>query len=330
LNLIPIMSIQPLVIWCDSRSEEPVMDELLAGAAPHRIHLSGRAGPEPAAPPEAGLDQADIAFGQPPPDAAMRCENLRWIHITSAGYTRYDNERFRDAMQRRGCAFTNSSSVYDEPCAQHLLAMMLADARQLPEAFANQVTGRGWSSRTRRRPYLLNGQNVLLLGFGAIARRLVELLAPFDMKITAFRRSPTGDEPCPAIHTTAELECQLELADHVVNTLPANPATRQFVSARHVALMKPSAVFYNVGRGATVDQPALLEALTSRRIAAAYLDVTDPEPLPADHPLWQAPDCRITPHIAGSHAGQQQRAVHHFLANLRRFERGEPLLDRVF
>jgi phosphoglycerate dehydrogenase-like enzyme len=93
--------------------------------------------------------------------------------------------------------------------------------------------------------------------------------------------------------------------------------------------MKPGAIFYNIGRGTTVDQAALAEALGSGRLSAAYLDVTDPEPLPPEHPLWTTPNCVITPHTAGGHSDEWDRLVDHFLANLRRHEAAEPLLDRV-
>jgi phosphoglycerate dehydrogenase-like enzyme len=101
------------------------------------------------------------------------------------------------------------------------------------------------------------------------------------------------------------------------------------MSADRLARMKPSAVFYNIGRGTTVDQTALLEALRAGKIAAARLDVTDPEPLPPDHPLWTAPNCQITPHTAGGHAEEFHRLVGHFLTNLGRYLKGEELRDRV-
>jgi phosphoglycerate dehydrogenase-like enzyme len=93
--------------------------------------------------------------------------------------------------------------------------------------------------------------------------------------------------------------------------------------------MKPTALFYNIGRGPTVDQAALQTALETNAIAGAYLDVTDPEPLPPDHPLWKLPNCWITPHTAGGHDDEFLRLFRHFLVNLRRFETGEPMLDRI-
>jgi phosphoglycerate dehydrogenase-like enzyme len=206
---------------------------------------------------------------------------------------------------------------------------MLAHARQLPASLDTQRTDRAWPTLERRAAsHLLLGQKVVLLGFGAIGRRLAELLAPFCVQLTAVRRHPAGDEGV-AVVTEDHLDAALASADHIVNILPENPGTRHFVNAARLAAAKPGAVFYNIGRGTTVEQEALLDALRSGRLGAAYLDVTDPEPLPVDHPLWSAPNCYITPHAAGGHHDEPERLVRHFVENLRRFERGEALLDRV-
>ncbi|MDE3084521.1 MAG: D-2-hydroxyacid dehydrogenase, partial [Verrucomicrobiota bacterium] len=119
------------------------------------------------------------------------------------------------------------------------------------------------------------------------------------------------------------------LADHVVDILPDNETTRGYVNARRLSWLKPGAKFYNAGRGTTVDQRALLEALQSGRLGAAYLDVTEPEPLPAEHPFWTASNCFITPHTAGGRHDQGEALVRHFLANFEAFQRGRPLADRV-
>ncbi len=122
----------------------------------------------------------------------------------------------------------------------------------------------------------------------------------------------------------------LEEADHVVNLLPENDSTRGFMNAERFAQMAHGAFYYNIGRGATTDQEALLKVLNSGHLGGAYLDVTSPEPLPYKHPLWSAPNCFITPHSAGGHAGEDLRLVMHFLKNLQRFENGEELDDVVF
>jgi phosphoglycerate dehydrogenase-like enzyme len=121
----------------------------------------------------------------------------------------------------------------------------------------------------------------------------------------------------------------LPRADHIVNILPANEGTVHFLNAERLASLKRGAIVYNIGRGTTLDQEALMRELHGGRIAAAYLDVTDPEPLPPDHPLWQTPNCFITPHTGGGHVTEKERQVRHFLDNLRRFEKGEPLHNRI-
>ena len=279
------------------------------------------------------LAQADIAFGQPDPETVLTSARLRWVHLTSAGYTRYDRDDLRAALQKRGAVLTNSSHVYDEPCAQHALALMLGLARQLPQCRDDQRTDHAWHTGQRRADsFLLGpGQTVLLLGYGAIARRIVQLLAPFGLNVVAVRRTPQGDENIPILADgdEAAVNDALAQADHVVNLLPESPGTRGYVSAARLACLKPGARFYNIGRGATVDQDALLAALESGQLASACLDVTDPEPLPPDHPLWTAPNCFLTPHSAGGHANEDERLVRHFLSNLAAFERGDPLADRI-
>lgn len=275
------------------------------------------------------MKEADIAFGQPDPEFALQCPKLRWVHLTTAGYTRYDGAAFRQAFGGRGSVLTNSSQVYNEPCAEHVLAFMLAQARQLPQALDIQRTDRAWPTlEIRAKTHLLLEQNVVLLGFGAIGQRLAEMLAPFHAKVTAVRRRPAGNENVKVV-TEDKLAQALSTADHVVNILPDNPATVGFVNAARFTEMKRGAIFYNVGRGTTVDQHALLAALHSGHLGAAYLDVTDPEPLPPEHPLWSTPNCFITPHAAGGHGNEAHRLVQHFLENLRRFEKGEALEDRV-
>ena len=119
-------------------------------------------------------------------------------------------------------------------------------------------------------------------------------------------------------------------ADHVVNVLPESPHSVHFFDAARFQSMKTRSCYYAIGRGTTTDQPALVDALSSGHLAAAYLDVTNPEPLPPDHELWGLPNCYITPHSSGGHENEPLRLVKHFVQNLRRFEAGNPLVDRVF
>ncbi|HET6407658.1 MAG TPA: D-2-hydroxyacid dehydrogenase [Chthoniobacteraceae bacterium] len=272
---------------------------------------------------------ADVAFGQPDLQAISEAAQLKWVHVSSSGITRYDTPEFRAQMAQRGISVSNSARVYNEACATHVLGFMLAQARCLPWALKSRAANGSdsWVS-LRNSCTPLRAQTVLILGYGAIGKRLAEMLRPFDVEIIAHRRKPRGDEGV-AVITDEGLPEVLSRADHVLNILPDSSSTRHFFNAERFELLKPGAVFYNIGRGGTVDQDALLTTLRSGRIKAAWLDVTEPEPLPNDHPLWAEPNCFITPHIAGGHADETLTLVQHFLENFDRFVRGEPLVDCV-
>jgi phosphoglycerate dehydrogenase-like enzyme len=280
--------------------------------------------------PDPAFLEAEIAFGQPDLTDIQRSTRLRWIHLSSAGYTRYDTDDFRALVQERGLQLTNSSQVYAQACAEHVFAFLLAQARGLiPALRVRTANGSPEWERLRTLPQSPAGQSFLILGYGAIARHLIGLLQPFQPRIQAFRRQPRGDEAVPIVGL-AQLPDALRQADHVINILPDNAGSRGFCEAGLFAAMKPGAAFYNIGRGTTVDQDALVAALRSGQVGAAWLDVTDPEPLPDTHPLWQEPNCFITPHTAGGHRGEAETLVRHFLGNLRRYEAGEALVDRVY
>ncbi|HVY25882.1 MAG TPA: D-2-hydroxyacid dehydrogenase [Polyangiaceae bacterium] len=276
------------------------------------------------------LEDADVAFGQPKPEQCLQCASLRWVHLSSAGWDKFERPDVR-AHFAKGVALTNSSGVYREPCAQHVLGLLLAEARQLGRSFAHQATDHAWPKLETRAAcrLLAPGVTVALVGYGSIAGRVAELLAPFGVEVVGVRRAPNGREPVQML-PFSQLAGALARADHVVNILPGGAPTERAFGADQFAAIKPGAVFYNIGRGSTVDQPALVEALLRSQLRAAYLDVTDPEPLPPDHPLWRVPGCFITPHSAGGHANEDERLIAHFAANLRRYLIGEALLDRVF
>jgi phosphoglycerate dehydrogenase-like enzyme len=322
---------QSLTIWCNAKFPPAALEELRSGVSRHRLVFSSvpPTGNLVGSAPDPELERADVAFGQPDPAQVMRLPRLRWVHLTSAGYTRYDRDDLRTALRGRGAALTNSSAVYAEPCAEHAFAMMLALARRLPQCVVDQQTTRPWNAAEHRiRSRVLAGQTALIVGYGAIGRRLVELLEPLRMNVVCVRRRPAGDEGVRVIPQDRIGEW-LPRADHVVNILPENAETIGFFSAARIGAVKRGGTFYNIGRGTTVDQGALVNALSAGGIAAAYLDVTDPEPLPPDHPLWAAPNCFITPHTAGGRDDEFEQLVRHFLDNLRRFELGESLRDRV-
>jgi phosphoglycerate dehydrogenase-like enzyme len=321
-----------LRIYVDLAIPGDVMPSLREGTAGHDLVFPAEGAASSVlagATADPGLAEADVAFGQPGVQALAAAQGVKWVHVSSSGITRYDTAEFRAMARGRGLVLSNSASVHQEACATHALSFLLAQSRRLPLALKTRTevgSDAWWHLRGTSVP--LSGQTILMLGYGAIGRRLTEMLAPFGMKVVAFRRSPRGDEGVPVI-SEAELESTLATADHVMNILPDSAETRGFFDSGKFGVMKQGAVFYNIGRGTTVDQAALAEALECRRLEAAWLDVTDPEPLPDDHPLWKAPECYITPHVAGGHVDETGALVRHFTANLQRFVKGEPLVDRV-
>jgi phosphoglycerate dehydrogenase-like enzyme len=315
-----------LAIWCNVPLAESARRQLASAVAGHTLHLVDAA--TPAAGARALLDGADVVFGQPPVDALLAHERLRWLEISSAGYESYDRADLRAALAARGAVVTNAGGVYADACAQHVLALMLAACRGLPAAMDLQREARWGFADLRPRMRTLTGQRVLVLGWGQIARRLAALLEPFGVDLTVARRRRVGDEPVRVVGAEAVDE-ELAGTDHLVDLLPGGAGTRHFVDARRLARLPAHAWLYNVGRGSTVDQDALVAALGAGRLAGAFLDVTDPEPLPPDHPLWRTPGCHLTPHLAGGQADERGHQVRHFVQNLARFVAGQPLVDRI-
>jgi len=320
-----------LSIFCDTNLPHIAQTLLKESVVPHKIifptkpslSLLTNADPDP------DFLLADIAFGQPNINDILNSKKLKWIQISSAGFTRYDTEEFRNEMKSRGIVVTNSSTVFTESCVEHVFAFMLSQQRQLSNALKANMgnTDPEWP-RFRHSAKLLTNQNVLILGYGSIAIRLVEVLKPFAMKIAGVRRKTRGNEFIPIVGLE-DLPGALGEADHIINILPDNSESKYFFNDKRFQNCKPGSVFYNIGRGATVDQSALYDSLKSGRLAAAWLDVTEPEPLPDNHPLRTLENCFITPHVAGGYQEEFTDLVRHFLENFRRYEKGEDLLDRI-
>ena len=238
---------------------------------------------------------------------ALRSPNLRWFHTMSAGV---DSPVFA-MMLDKGIRLTTSSGSSAQPIARTVMMYLLALARDLPRMMRAQTAHtwawERWTELERRR--------LVVVGYGPIGREVVRLGTEFGMEPVIVRRAARGDEPCRTEPLT-ELATVVADADAVVIALPLTDDTRGIVSADLLAAMPSHAFFVNVGRGELVDQAALTDALASGRLGGAGLDVTTPEPLPADDPLWALPNVIITPHNSGSSDGTARRATEAFLANL--------------
>ena len=180
------MTTRTLTIWSNLDCDPPARAALEAGVGPHRLRWAETcdATTMPLGRPDPQLAFADVAFGQPEAEQCAALPRLTWVHLSSAGYTSFDTRQARAALTGRDARLTTSSSVYAEPCAQHVLAFLLAEARQLYKSHADQLGPRTWPKiEFRSSSVLLRGQQVLLVGFGAIARRLNELCAPFSLQL---------------------------------------------------------------------------------------------------------------------------------------------------
>ncbi len=263
------------------------------------------------------------------PEQFARCRKLRWIHSPMAGVT----SLLFPELVASGVILTNASTVHAVPVAEHTLALLLALARRLPDCFRYQAErrwGQDDSWQPGRVPFELQGKTLGLVGLGTIGRELIARVRPFGMRVLATRRDPSqGGEIADRVYAPHELGPVLAEADFLVLAAPDTPETRHLIGRSELARMKPTAYLVNVARGTLVDTEALLEALRAGQIAGAALDVTDPEPLPPEHPLWKLPNVLITPHLGGASTLFWQRESVLLRENLRRYLAGQPLQNLV-
>jgi phosphoglycerate dehydrogenase-like enzyme len=254
-------------------------------------------------------------------DVVPRAPRLRWIQSISAGV----EELASPTLPAHGVVLTNAAGVYDPGLAESVLGFVLAfsarlleDARLRPGEWpADEIT-------------LLRDTTALVVGAGSIGTEVGRLLRAVGLHVRGVARTPRQpDETFEAIVGVEELHAELARADHVVNVVPITASTRGLFDPAAFAAMQPHAVFVNIGRGSTVDEPALIEALGRGVIAGAALDVFAVEPLPPESPLWRMPNVLVSPHRAGDHERWADDVVALFVDNLERFVAGEPLRNVV-
>ncbi|WP_042429366.1 2-hydroxyacid dehydrogenase [Streptacidiphilus anmyonensis] len=219
-----------------------------------------------------------------------------------------------------GVVACNARGLHDASTAELAVTLVLASLRGVPHFTRLQDQGR-WSQEFHES---LADKTVLILGYGSIGRALAARLEPFECDVVRVARRARPEEE---VHGAQELAALLPSADVVVLLTPLTPESRHLVDAGFLSRMKDGALLVNVARGPVVDTEALLGELATRRLRAA-LDVTDPEPLPADHPLWHAPGVLITPHVGGPSSAFLPRAKRTLREQIRRYESGEPLANR--
>jgi phosphoglycerate dehydrogenase-like enzyme len=262
-------------------------------------------------------------------DLLAHAKRLRFIQSIGAGTDQFP----RDALAERGVRLASARGVNARAVAEHVMALVLALSRRLPEARDNQAkrVWRGMIGDLARREDELGGKTLIIVGLGQIGGRLAQLAKAFDMRVIGIRRDArAGAGHADAVHAVSEFPTLLPQADVVALTCPLTADTEKLIGAAALGRMKPSAYLVNAARGRVVDEPALIDALERGQIMGAAIDVTVEEPLSAGSPLWAMDHVLITPHTAGETRRYEDNVLAIMRENLERLRRGETeLLNQV-
>ncbi|HKL78945.1 MAG TPA: D-2-hydroxyacid dehydrogenase [Mobilitalea sp.] len=268
--------------------------------------------------------KAEVIFGWPEEEQLKRSVNLRWLHLPSAGADSYARW---ELYPNSNILLTNSSGVYGVPIAEHVLAMILAYNHNLWK-YAEQQKNLKWEEIRRTRDFY--GSTIGIIGMGDIGMELAKRSKALGARVLGVKRTRSSmPEYVDRLYTIEEIDEVLQQADYVVLALPNTQKTNGIVSEQRLRKMKPDAFLVNIGRGALVDQEALIKALKENLIGGVGLDVTEPEPLPQDNPLWELPNVMITPHVSGISPSNDRIRIDLFVKNLERYLTGEPLVNMV-
>ncbi len=251
------------------------------------------------------------------------CREVRWIHSRAAGL---DNLLFPELVESQ-VVLTNGSGVFSASLGEFVLAAILYFAKDFRRMVRNQMAS-FWEPFDVQE---IAGQTVGILGYGDIGRAVASRVHAMSMRVLATKRHVTGstDPLVECFYKPDERREMIALCNYIVATAPLTEETRHMISDSEFAVMKPTAVVINVGRGPVVDEAALLRALSANRIRGAGLDVFEQEPLPAGHPLYKLENVLLSPHCADHTADWQDQAMRFFRQQYARFEKGEPLKNIV-
>ncbi len=255
---------------------------------------------------------SEICFGNPPLDWLEQTKKLKWLQLNTTGFDQYLGLKDFDFQ------FTNLKGYFGLSVAETTVAGILGVYRKIDELARLQTLKHWIGTPLRENLYLLTKKKVLILGSGAIALKLKQLLSGFECETTLLDSK-----------TVSQITEYLIDTDILVSTLPETAETKGLISEEYLNMLKPSALFVNVGRGTNVDEKALIEILQAKRIMGAVLDVTEIEPIPVNSILWKMENVLLTQHSSGGWMEESSGKVKFFLENLSRFEKGEELLNKV-
>ena len=259
--------------------------------------------------------------------AARKASRLKWLHVFNAGI---DHPIYAE-MLARGVRLTTSSGSTAEPIAQTAITGLLMLARNFPRWLAGQRRHAWDPMPAPDFPRDLKGQTALILGLGKIGREIARLARALGLHVIGVKRTAgRPDDPVDELHPAERLPELLPQRDSFIIACPLTAETRGLVNAELIAKLPKGARVINIARGEVVDEPALIAALKSGYLAGAYLDVFEKEPLPAESPLWDMPNVIVSPHNSAAASGNDERVYRIFLENLKRWTRGEALLNEVF
>jgi phosphoglycerate dehydrogenase-like enzyme len=269
--------------------------------------------------PEAEIGWFDLFKAEDMAEAIAAAVNLKWLSSIYAGVDKFPLE----LLKERGTIVTNGAGINAITIAEYVVMGMLTMAKGYRDVVRAQDRHE-WLMDSPGKVELF-GSKALILGYGAIGRLVEERLKPFGVEVTAVRRSPS-----PTALTPDAWRARIGEFDWIVLAVPATAETEAMIGAAELAAMKSTAVLVNIARGSVIDQDALVSALQSKSIGGAFLDVTTPEPLPAEHPLWALENCHITMHLSGRAQDKMfSRSAARFLENLTRYHDGVPVEPQV-
>ena len=269
--------------------------------------------------PQAEIGWFDLNEKEPMIEIARAANNLKWLNSIYAGLDFMP----LDILKERGVVVTNGVGINAITIAEYVVMLMLSHAKGYRDVVRAQDRHEWLRDSPGKRE--LSGERVLLLGMGAIGSLIKTRLEAFDMTVVPVRRSGADGALRPG-----EWRQKLGEFDWVVLAVPSTPETKHMIGALELAAMRPNGVLVNIARGDVVDQEALVAALREEKIEAALLDVTDPEPLPEDHPLWELGNAQVTRHLSGrAQTKMFQRSADRFIENLERWHKGEPVQPQL-